>query len=193
MTSSYGGTVLMERRRVLAGIGGGLGLLIAAPFAAGPARAAGTIDARLQELGIKLPEVAEPVANYAPYAVENGFAFIAGQIAFRDGELMHPGKIPTDVSLEQGQEAARQCAINVIAALKAACGGDLDRVRRCVRMQGFVASADDFTDQSKVMNGASNLMVEVFGDAGLHTRLAIGTNTLPLNACVEVSATFAID
>lgn len=167
--------------------------MFAPPFRARGALAAGEIDARLQDLGIVLPEVAPPVANYTPHAVENGFAYIAGQIAFRDGELLHPGKIPTDVSIEQGQEAARQCAINVIAALKAGCNGDLDRVRRCVRVQGFVASADDFTDQSKVMNGASDLMVDVFGDAGLHTRLAIGTNTLPLDACVEVSAIFAID
>lgn len=183
----------VSRRQALAGIGLGTGLLIAGLTPRRHVRAAGRIDARLEELGIDLPEVAPPVANYAPYAVENGFAFIAGQIAFRDGQLIHPGKVPTDVTLEQAQEAARQCAINVIAALRAACEGDLDRVRRCVRMQGFVASADDFTDQSKVMNGASDLMVEVFGDAGLHSRLAIGTNTLPLNACIEVSAIFAVD
>lgn len=105
---------------------------------------------------------------------------------------MSPGKVPTDVSLEEGQAAAKQCAINLIAAAKAACEGDLSRVQRCVRLQGFVASADDFDGQSQVMNGASDFMVEVFGDAGRHTRLALGANVLPLNASVEISGVFAI-
>ena len=189
----HGSIDLRRRREVLASFGAMAGLLALAPLVPRPAQATGTVESRLQQLGVTLPEVARPVANYAPYAVANGFAFIAGQIPMRDGELMHPGKIPTDVSPEQGQEAARQCAINIIAALKVACDGDLDQVRRCVRLQGFVASADDFTEQSQVVNGASDLIVDVFGEAGLHTRLAIGVNTLPLNACVEVSGIFALD
>lgn len=159
----------------------------------GSAFAATDVDAMLEELGVTLPEVPEPVANYVPYVVENGFAYMAGQLAFQDGELMFPGKVPTDVSVEEAQQAARQCAINMIAAVRAACGGDFGRVRRLVRMQGFIASADDFDQQSTVMNGASDFMVEVFGDAGRHTRLALGANALPLNASVEVSGIFAVD
>lgn len=177
------------RRRLLSGA------LAATALAALPLRgaaAAGKVDARLAKLGVALPEVPPPVANYVPYTVADGLVYGAGQLAFKDGELMHPGKVPSDVSIEQAQEAARQCAINLIAAVKAACDGDLDRVQRCLRIQGFIASADDFTGQSKVMNGASDFLVEVFGDAGRHTRLALGTNTLPLNACVEISGIFAI-
>ncbi len=166
--------------------------LAAAPLLAAEARAAGKVDARLQELGVSLPEVSPPVANYVPYVVRGDFAYIAGQLAFKDGELMHPGRVPTDVALEDAQAAARQCAINLIAALKAACEGDLDRVQHCVQLQGFIASADDFHDQSKVMNGASDFMVEVLGDAGRHTRMAVGTNALPLDASVEVAGVFAI-
>jgi enamine deaminase RidA (YjgF/YER057c/UK114 family) len=109
------------------------------------------------------------------------------------GELMYPGKVPTQVTVEQARAAARQCGINILAALKSACGGDLDRVRRCVRLQGFVASADDFTAQPTVINAASDLMVEVFGDAGKHTRLALGSNVLPLDSCVEISAMFVLN
>ena len=101
--------------------------------------------------------------------------------------------MPTQVSVEQAREAAHQCGINILAALKGACDGDLDRVRRCVRLQGFVASSDDFTAQPSVINAASDLLVEVFGEAGKHTRLALGSNVLPLNACVEISATFALE
>ena len=180
------------RRRMLGGALAATAFVALAPLPLRSAAAAGKIDGRLAELGITLPEVPPPVANYVPYTVTDGLVYGAGQLAFKDGKLMHPGKVPTDVSIEQGQEAARQCAINLIAAVKAACGGDLDRVQRCLRLQGFVASADDFTGQSKVMNGASNFLVEVFGDAGRHTRLALGSNTLPLNACVEISGIFAI-
>lgn len=189
-TARTGSLLNPSRRRLLGGAIGAAALASIAPlrFAA----AAGKFDARLAELGVTLPEVPAPVANYVAHTSANGFVYGAGQLAFKDGELMHPGKVPTEVSLEQAQEAARQCAINLIAAVKAACNGDLDRVQRCMRLQGFVASADDFTGQSKVMNGASDFMVEVFGDAGRHTRLALGTNTLPLNACVEISGIFAI-
>ena len=155
-------------------------------------RAETNYDAKLKKLGVILPEVPPPVANYVPYAVANGFVYCAGQLAFKDGKLMFPGQVPDDVSLEEAQAAAKQCAINLIAAVKAACGGNLRRVRRCVRMQGFVASADGFHGQSKVMNGASDLMVAVFGDAGRHTRLALGANVLPLNASVEISGIFAL-
>lgn len=177
----------LQRGGILAAAAG-----IGVTGASAPALAAGGYDSRLAELGISLPEVPPPVANYVPYRVANNLVFVAGQLAFKDGELMHPGKIPTDVSLEQGQEAARQCVVNLIAALKAACDGNLDRVQACMRLEGFIASADEFTDQSKVMNGASDFIVEVFGDVGRHSRIAVGVNTLPLNASVEVAGVFAI-
>jgi len=181
-----------SRRRVLrTAVAGGLALS-AGTLAPRFALAASDADARLEELGITLPEVPPPVANYVPYVVENGFVYCAGQLAFKDGELMFPGKVPTDVSVEDAQAAAKQCAINLIAAAKAGCDGDLGRIRRCVRLQGFVASANDFDGQSGVMNGASDFMVEVFGDIGRHTRLALGANVLPLNASVEISGIFAM-
>lgn len=156
------------------------------------ATAGGRIEARLAELGIELPPAPAPVANYVAYQVAGNMAYLAGQIPMRNGELMTPGKVPSQVSVEQARAAARQCAINLISALKAACGGDLDRVQQCMRLQGFVASDDSFTQQPAIINGASDLMVEVFGDAGRHTRLAVGVNTLPLDSCVEVSGIFAI-
>jgi len=156
-------------------------------------QAGGRVQNKLDQLGIELPPTPAPVANYVAYQVAGNMAYIAGQIPFLNGELIYPGKVPRDVTVEQAQIAARQCVINMISALKGACDGNLDRVKQCVRLQGFVASDDSFTGQSTVINGASNLMVDVFGDAGKHTRLAIGVNTLPLNACVEVSGIFYID
>lgn len=156
------------------------------------AQGSSRIETRLTELGISLPPVAAPVANYVAYQVAGNMAYIAGQIPFLNGELIHPGKVPSQVSVEQATAAARQCGINMLAALKGACEGDLDRVKQCVRVQGFVASDDDFTAQPTIINGVSNLMVDVFGDAGKHTRLALGSNTLPLDACVEVSGIFLI-
>ncbi|MGF1529175.1 MAG: RidA family protein [Candidatus Competibacterales bacterium] len=180
-----GGTI--NRRRLLAG--GAATLALALPGLGG---ARESVAQRLEALGITLPEIPPPVANYVPYRTAGGLVFCAGQIAFRDGELLHPGKVPGDVSIEDAQAAARQCAINLLAAVSAALDGDLQRVEACVRLQGFVASADDFTAQPQVINGASDLMVAVLGDAGRHSRLAVGVNTLPLNACVEVSAIFAV-
>jgi enamine deaminase RidA (YjgF/YER057c/UK114 family) len=153
---------------------------------------AGRIATRLAELGIELTPAPAPLANYVAYVVEGNVAYIAGQIPMNAGTLMHPGKVPTQVSVEQARAAARQCGINILAALRGACDGDLDRVKRCVRLQGFVASADDFTAQPAVINAASDLMVEVFGDAGKHTRLAVGSNVLPLDSCVEISAMFVL-
>jgi len=156
------------------------------------AASTGRVESRLAELGITLPAAPAPLANYVASVVEGNVAYIAGQIPMNAGELMHPGKVPTQVTVEQARAAARQCGINILAALKGACGGDLDRVKRCVRLQGFVASADDFTAQPSVINAASDLMVEVFGEAGKHTRLALGSNVLPLDSCVEISAMFVL-
>ncbi len=153
---------------------------------------AGQIDARLEELGIKLPEAAAAVANYVPYVVTGNLVFVSGQVTIKNGEFKYVGKVGSDFSIEQGAEAAQLCALNVIAQLKAACGGDLERVVRCVKLGGFVNSAPGFTDQPKVMNGASDLMVEVFGDKGRHARFAVGAPALPLGVAVEVDAVFEI-
>jgi enamine deaminase RidA (YjgF/YER057c/UK114 family) len=194
MTSSKKETQTLLPRRDLLSAALGLGVVVGlsrseALFAA----SAGRVESRLAELSITLPAAPAPLANYVAYAVEGNVAYIAGQIPMYAGELMYPGRVPTQVTVEQARAAARQCGINILAALKSACGGDLDRVRRCVRLQGFVASADDFTAQPTVINAASDLMVEVFGDAGKHTRLALGSNVLPLDSCVEISAMFVLN
>ncbi len=153
---------------------------------------AGAIDARLQELGIELPEAAAPAANYVPYVVSGNQVFVAGQITIHNGEIQYVGKLGRDYEIEDGEAAARLCALNIIAQVKAACGGDLDRVVRCVRLGGFVNSTADFTDQPEVINGASNLMVEVFGDKGKHSRAAVSAASLPRGVAVEVDAIFEI-
>jgi enamine deaminase RidA (YjgF/YER057c/UK114 family) len=148
---------------------------------------AGKIDSQLQTLGITLPAAAAPAANYVPFVMTGNLLVISGQLPMEAGKLAVTGRLGGGVSLEQGQQAARLCAINIIAQAKAALS-DLDRVTRIIRLGGFVACTDDFTDQPQVINGASNLMVEVFGDAGRHARAAVGVNVLPLGAAVEVDA-----
>jgi len=153
---------------------------------------AGRIDARLKELGIELPQAAAPAANYVPYVQSGKLLFVAGQITILNGELKYLGKVGKELSVEQGQKAARLCALNLIAQAKAACGGDLDRVVRCVKLGGFVNCIDGFEQQPQVVNGASDLMVEVFGDKGKHARFAVGTNALPRGVAVEVDAVFEL-
>ncbi len=152
----------------------------------------GAIDRRLAELGIELPRAAAPVANYVPFAVTGNLLFVSGQVAMTVGGIKYRGRLGDDVAVDDGYQAARVCALNIIAQVKEACGGDLDRVVRCVKLSGFVASTPDFTDQPKVVNGASDLMIEVFGDKGRHARLAVGTAALPLGVAVEVDAVFEI-
>jgi enamine deaminase RidA (YjgF/YER057c/UK114 family) len=152
----------------------------------------GRIEARLKELGIELPQPAVPVANYVPYTVSGNIVFISGQLCQWNGELRHIGKLGAAVTIADGQAAARLCALNILAHLKTACGGDLDRVRRCLRVGGFVNCTPEFTDMPQIVNGASNLMVEVFGDSGRHARAAVGMNSLPGGVAVEVEATFEI-
>jgi enamine deaminase RidA (YjgF/YER057c/UK114 family) len=149
---------------------------------------AGEVDARLAELGIEVPEAAAPVANYVGYVRSGNLVFVSGQVPLVGGEFKFQGKVGAEVSLEDGQEAARICAVNIIAQLKAACDGDLDRVRRIVKLGGFVNSTPEFGDQPKVINGASDLMVAVFGDAGRHARAAVSAGALPLGVAVEVDA-----
>lgn len=153
---------------------------------------AGEIDARLAELGIDVPEAAAPVANYVGYVQTGNLVFVSGQVTVKDGERHHVGKLGDSISVEEGRAAARLCAINVIAQVKAACGGDLDRVQRVIKLTGFVNSTPDFTEQPQVINGASDLMVEVFGDKGRHSRAAVSAGALPLGVAVEVEAVVEI-
>ena len=132
---------------------------------------AGKIDARLKELGIELPQAASPAANYVPYAVSGNLVFVAGQVPFWNGELKYIGRLGHDTDIETGQAAARTCALNIIAQVRAACGGDLDRVKRIVKIGVFINSTQDFDKQPVVANGASDLLVEIFGDAGRHAAL----------------------
>lgn len=151
-----------------------------------------SIEARLAELGITLPEPAAPVANYVGYVVTGNLVFISGQVTFGPDGLEYQGRVGAQFTVEDGAAAARLCAINLLAQLKAACGGDLERVRRCVKLGGFVNAVPEFTDHPKVVNGASDLMVEVLGDRGRHARFAVGAGSLPLNVAVEVDAVFEI-
>ncbi len=149
-----------------------------------------SIDAKLSELGIALPEAAAPVASYQPVVVHGGFAHVSGQLPFVAGELVK-GRLGEDVSTEDGAAAARACGLMILAQLKAALGS-LDRVERVVKLGAFVSSAAGFTDQPKVANGASDLMAEVFGEAGRHARSAVGVPVLPLGVAVEVDAIVAV-
>lgn len=144
-----------------------------------------SVEDRLAELGLSLPTVTAPAGAYVPTVQTGSLVFTAGQIPVVDGEMQFPGKLGENVSVEQGQQAARICALNALAALKAELGS-LDRVRRVVKVLGFVASAPGFTQQPQVMNGASELLVEVFGPAGKHARSAVGVAALPMDAPVEV-------
>ena len=150
-------------------------------------------DDNLNRLGITLPDAPAPAANYVPYVVAGNMVYVSGQLPLVDGKLSVTGHVGKNVSTEESAGQARLCAINLLAQLKAACGGDLSRVKQVVKLGGFVACTDDFTDQPEVINGASDLMVEVFGDAGRHARFAVGSNTLPRGTCVEVEGTFLID
>jgi enamine deaminase RidA (YjgF/YER057c/UK114 family) len=153
----------------------------------------GRIEAKLAELGIMLPRPMPPIANYVPYAVTGDIVVVSGQVPAVDGRIAVAGKVGNGLSIDQGREAARLCFINVLVHLKAACGGDLDRVKRVVRLGGFVASPPEFTQHAQVMNGASDLAVAVFGEAGRHARTTIGVPALPADAAVEVEGMFEID
>jgi enamine deaminase RidA (YjgF/YER057c/UK114 family) len=150
-----------------------------------------SIDARLAELGITLPEAAAPVANYVPFRRSGSTIYISGQVS-RDGDGPITGKLGAGLDVPAGAAAARTCALHLIAQLRAACDGDLDRVVRVVKLGAFVNSAPDFTDQPQVVNGCSDLFVEVFGDKGRHARSAVGVAALPLGVAVEVDGVFEI-
>ncbi len=148
-------------------------------------------EQRLKELGIVLPEPPKPLGSYVPFVQTGDLIFISGMLPLRDGKLISQGKLGADVSLQEGAELARVAAINGLAVLRAAAGS-LDNVTRCVKVTGYIASAPGFTDQPKVINGASDLMKEVFGEAGLHARAAVGANELPMDTPVEIEFIFEV-
>ncbi len=151
-----------------------------------------TIESRLAELGITLPQAPSPAANYVPYVVSGPLVFLSGQVPMADGKPSFVGKVGADFSVDEGYQAARLCAVNLLAQLRNACDGDLDRVERVVKLSGFVNCAPDFTAQPQVVNGASDLMVEVFGESGRHARFAVGAPALPLGVAVEVDGVFEL-
>ena len=153
---------------------------------------AGRIDARLSELGITLPQPAKPVANYVPVVIAGPIAYVSGQVSISPNGRAIKGKVGAEVSVDEAVEAARICALNIIAQLRDALGGNLDRVRHCLKLTGYVNAVPDFEQQPKVINGASDLMVQIFGDSGRHARAALGAGSLPLNVAVEVDAIFEI-
>lgn len=150
------------------------------------------IETKLTSLGITLPAAATPVANYVGFVKSGNQVFLSGQLPLENGELKFSGKVGSKVSVDEAKQAAKICAINLLAQLKLACEGDLDRVTRCVKLGVFVNGDADFTDHPAVANGASDLIAEVFGDAGKHARAAVGSGSLPRGVCVEVDAIFEI-
>lgn len=150
------------------------------------------IETRMNKAGISLPVASTPAANYIPFVKTGNLVFISGQIPMLDGKIQYQGKVGADYSTEEAADCARICALNIVAQLKAACDGDLDRVVACVKLGGFVNCIDGFAEQPQVINGASDLMVEIFGDKGRHARFAVGTNALPKNVAVEIDAVFEI-
>jgi len=149
------------------------------------------IETRLAELGVTLPEAAAPAANYVPFVQVGDLVFVSGQISMKDGALI-TGKVGADLDTAAGAAAAKTCAIGLLAQLKAACGGDMDRLVRVVKLTGFVNSTPDFTKQPKVINGCSDFLVEALGDAGRHSRSAVSAGALPLGVAVEIEAIFQI-
>jgi len=153
----------------------------------------GRVTARLAELGVELPEVATPRGNYVPVVLAGGQAWVAGQVPFWNNEIQFQGKVGEDFSVEDGQAAARLCFLNILAQLQVALDGDLDRIQRIIKLGGFVNCPAEFTQHPLVVNGASDLAAEIFGDAGRHARFAVGAASLPLGVAVEIDGVFAID
>jgi len=150
------------------------------------------IEARLKELGIALSNPPKPVASYVPFTISGNQVFVSGQVPIADGALKYVGKLGADFSVEMGQAAAQLCAINILSVLRVACEGDLDKVVRCLKVNVFVNATPDYDQQPEVANGASDLFVAVFGEAGRHARAAVGMGSLPRGVAVEVDATFEI-
>ena len=151
-----------------------------------------SFENKIKELNIKLPKAADPVGSYVATKIIGNLLFISGQISINENGELIKGKLGKDLDTEAGYNAAKRCALSIVAQLKKACNDDLSKVKSCVKLTGFVNSTDDFIEQPKVINGASDLIASVFGDAGMHTRAAVSTNSLPLGVSVEVDAIFEL-
>ncbi|WP_075522321.1 RidA family protein [Candidatus Pelagibacter communis] len=150
-------------------------------------------DDKIKELKIILPEAKSPVGNYVATKVVGKMLFVSGQISIDENGQLIKGKVGKELDTEAGYNAAKRCALSIIAQVKKACDNDLSKVRSCLKLTGFVNSTDEFTDQPKIINGASDLIAAVFGDSGMHTRAAVSTNSLPLGVSVEVDAIFELN
>ena len=152
-----------------------------------------SIEDKIKQLNIELPKAPKPVGAYVAYKIINKIIYISGQVSFDEKGNLIKGKVGADLSLEQGQIAAKNCAINILSQLKSACDGDLKKVKNCIKINGYVNSTDNFFDQPKVINAASELIANVFGDKGKHARAAVSVNSLPLGAAVEIESIFEIN
>ena len=151
-----------------------------------------SFEKKINELDLTLPEAKAPVGNYVATKITNKLLFISGQISIDENGGLIKGKIGKDLDTEAGYNAAKRCALSIVSQVKKACDGDLSKIKSCIKLTGFVNSTDDFTDQPKVLNGASDLIASIFGDAGMHARAAVSTNSLPLGVSVEVDAIFEL-
>jgi len=152
-----------------------------------------TYDDKIKELKIELPEAKAPVGNYVATKISGKMLFISGQISIDENGQLIKGKVGKDLDTKSGYNAAKRCALSIISQVKKACNDDLSKIKSCIKLTGFVNSTDDFTEQPKVINGASDVIASVFGDAGMHTRAAVSTNSLPLGVSVEVDAIFELN
>jgi len=152
-----------------------------------------SVEKIIKQLNIEIPKSPKPVGAYVAFRIVNKLVYISGQVSFDQNGNLIKGKVGSELSLEQGQEAAKACAINIISQLKSACDGDLEKVKSCIKINGYVNSTDNFLDQPKVINAASELIVNVFGEKGKHARAAVSVNSLPLGAAVEIESIFEIN
>ena len=150
-------------------------------------------EKKIKELKINLPEAKPPVGSYVATKIVGNLLYISGQISISENGELIKGKVGKDLSVDDGYKAAERCGLSIISQAKVACNGDLSKIKSCVKLTGFVNSTDDFTDQPKIINGASDLIASVFGEAGMHTRAAVSTNSLPLGVSVEVDAIFELN
>ena len=152
-----------------------------------------SVEEKIKQLNIEIPKSPKPVGAYVAFRIINKLVYISGQVSFDQNGNLIKGRVGSELSLEQGQEAAKACAINIISQLKSACEGDLEKVKSCIKINGYVNSTDNFLDQPKVINAASELIVNVFGEKGKHARAAVSVNSLPLGAAVEIESIFEIN
>ena len=150
-------------------------------------------EQKINELKIKLPEAKAPVGSYMATKISGKLLFISGQISIDENGELIKGKVGKDLDTDEAYQAAKRCGLSIVSQVKKACGGDLSKIKSCIKLTGFVNSADDFIEQPKVINGASDLVASIFGDAGMHTRAAVSTNSLPLGVSVEVDAIFELN